>query len=122
MATVRKRTWQSGGETKQAWIADYFDQAGKRHQMAFKTKKAGGRLPRRRCMPIMPLSFVGARSKCHPRAKRVSGLLSPTLGAAHHIDMTAAAARAHQPVGAPIKHGGLDYRAAFSPGLGSTRC
>src|SRR5947209_8776893 len=34
---------KSGGETKQAWIADYFDQAGKRHQMAFKTKKQGDR-------------------------------------------------------------------------------
>jgi integrase len=39
MATVRKRTWESGGETKTAWIADYFDQEGKRHIKTFETKK-----------------------------------------------------------------------------------
>ena len=39
MATVRKRAWISGGEQKTTWLADYSDQAGKRHQMAFKTKK-----------------------------------------------------------------------------------
>jgi len=26
MASIRKRTWKSGGEIKTAWIADYFDQ------------------------------------------------------------------------------------------------
>ena len=40
MASIRKRTWQSGGEDKTAWIADYFDQAGKRHIKTFATKKA----------------------------------------------------------------------------------
>jgi integrase len=35
MATVRKRTWVSGGEVKTAWIADYFDQNGKRHIKTF---------------------------------------------------------------------------------------
>jgi integrase len=40
MASIRKRTWQSGGEEKTAWIADYFDQAGKRHIKTFSTKKA----------------------------------------------------------------------------------
>jgi integrase len=40
MATVRKRSWKSGDETKTAWIADYFDQAGKRHLKTFATKKA----------------------------------------------------------------------------------
>jgi integrase len=40
MATVRKRTWESGGEIKTAWIADYFDQEGKRHIQTFKTQKA----------------------------------------------------------------------------------
>ncbi len=40
MASVRKRTWVSGGETKAAWVADYFDQAGKRHLKTFATKKA----------------------------------------------------------------------------------
>ena len=39
MATVRKRSWQSGGEAKTAWVADYFDQAGKRHLKTFTTKK-----------------------------------------------------------------------------------
>src|SRR3954447_16266260 len=40
MASIRKREWKSGGETKTAWIADYFDQAGKRHIKTFSTKKA----------------------------------------------------------------------------------
>ena len=40
MASIRKRTWKSGGEDKAAWIADYFDQAGKRHIKTFSTKKA----------------------------------------------------------------------------------
>src|SRR5712691_12487735 len=39
MASIRKRTWKSGGDTKTAWIADYFDQAGKRHIKTCKTKK-----------------------------------------------------------------------------------
>jgi integrase len=40
MATVRKRSWKSSGEIKTAWIADYFDQGGKRHLKTFATKKA----------------------------------------------------------------------------------
>ena len=40
MASVRKRTWTSGGKAKTAWIADYFDQSGKRHQQAFPTRGA----------------------------------------------------------------------------------
>jgi integrase len=40
MATVRKRSWKSGGETKTAWIADYFDQHGQRHIKTCATKKA----------------------------------------------------------------------------------
>jgi integrase len=40
MASIRKRTWKSGGETKTAWIADYFDQEGKRHIKTHATKKA----------------------------------------------------------------------------------
>jgi integrase len=39
MATVRKRTWKTSGETKTAWVADYFDQHGDRHIKTFKTKK-----------------------------------------------------------------------------------
>jgi integrase len=39
VATVRKRTWESEGEVKTAWIADFFDQKGKRHIKTCKTKK-----------------------------------------------------------------------------------
>ena len=38
MASVRKRTWRSGGKDKTRWVADYFDQNGKRHQQQFRTK------------------------------------------------------------------------------------
>jgi integrase len=38
--SVRKRTWTtSKGVTKEAWIADYVDQSGKRHIETFKRKK-----------------------------------------------------------------------------------
>ena len=40
MATVRKRTWKTGGEVKTAWVADYFDQDGKRHLKTFKAQRA----------------------------------------------------------------------------------
>ncbi len=40
MASVSKRLWKSGGETKTAWVADYFDQDGNRHLKTFATKKA----------------------------------------------------------------------------------
>jgi integrase len=41
MATVRKRKWTTAaGEAREAWIATYNDQAGKRHIETFKTKKA----------------------------------------------------------------------------------
>jgi integrase len=40
MATVRKRSWRSGSDLKTAWIADYFDQQGKRHLKTHATKKA----------------------------------------------------------------------------------
>jgi integrase len=40
MAKVRKRTWRSGGETKSAWIVDYFDQDRRRRQRTFQHKKA----------------------------------------------------------------------------------
>ena len=39
MAKVRKRTWRSGGETKSAWIVDYFDQDRRRRQATFQHKK-----------------------------------------------------------------------------------
>jgi integrase len=38
MASIRKRSWKSGSEVKTAWVADYFDQAGKRHIKTFRTK------------------------------------------------------------------------------------
>lgn len=40
MASVRKRTWKHGDKTKTAWVADYFDQTGKRRLRTFETKKA----------------------------------------------------------------------------------
>jgi integrase len=40
MATVRKRTWTTKKGAKTAWIADYFDQEGKRHIETFPTQKA----------------------------------------------------------------------------------
>jgi len=39
MATVRKRSWQSGDEIRTAWVADYFDQDGRRHIKTCRTKK-----------------------------------------------------------------------------------
>jgi integrase len=38
--SVRKRSWKSKtGETKEAWIVDYRDQAGERHMKTFERKK-----------------------------------------------------------------------------------
>jgi integrase len=39
MATIRKRSWKSGSETKAAWVCDYSDQKGERHIKTFKTRK-----------------------------------------------------------------------------------
>src|SRR5687767_11852218 len=39
MATIRKRSWKSGGESKTAWICDYADQDGTRRLKTFKTRK-----------------------------------------------------------------------------------
>jgi integrase len=39
MASVRKRTWRSGGQDKTAWVVDYFDQQGKRRLKTCRTKK-----------------------------------------------------------------------------------
>jgi hypothetical protein len=39
MAKVRKPTWQNRKGEQTAWIADYFDQAGKRHIKTFERKK-----------------------------------------------------------------------------------
>src|SRR5436305_8288896 len=38
--SIRKRTWKTGDQIKTAWVADYFDQAGKRRMKTFATKKA----------------------------------------------------------------------------------
>jgi integrase len=41
MAKVRKRAWKGAdGASKTAWVADYTDQAGKRHIKTFGTRKA----------------------------------------------------------------------------------
>jgi integrase len=40
VASVRKRTWKTGAAVKTAWVADYFDQAGKRRLKTFDTRKA----------------------------------------------------------------------------------
>jgi integrase len=38
--SIRKRTWKTAkGEAKEAWVADYVDQAGKRHIKTFDRKK-----------------------------------------------------------------------------------
>ena len=40
MASVRKRTWTSAGETKTAWFVDYYDNRGNRQRKHFPTKRA----------------------------------------------------------------------------------
>ena len=39
MASIRKRTWVSGGAEKTAWVVDYKDQEGKRVLKTFATKR-----------------------------------------------------------------------------------
>ena len=39
MASIRKRTWKSGGIEQTAWVVDYKDQNGKRALKTFPTKK-----------------------------------------------------------------------------------
>lgn len=39
MASIRKRFWRTGGETKTAWVCDYLDGAGKRRLKTFQRKK-----------------------------------------------------------------------------------
>ena len=37
---IRKRIWKTkSGETREAWVVDYYDQAGERHVEAFAKKK-----------------------------------------------------------------------------------
>ena len=40
MASVRKRTWIAGGETKTAWLVDYYDSRAQRQRKHFANKKA----------------------------------------------------------------------------------
>jgi integrase len=40
MASIRKRTWHNKDGEQTAWVADYFDQKGKRHIKTCATKKA----------------------------------------------------------------------------------
>ena len=39
MASVRKRSWQSVGQSKTAWVVDYKDQSGTRRLKTFSTRK-----------------------------------------------------------------------------------
>lgn len=39
MASVRKREWESRGQQKIAWVADYFDNTGKRRLKTFRTQR-----------------------------------------------------------------------------------
>ena len=43
MATIRKRSWQTKGGERTAWVADYFDGAGTRRLKTFATRKDGRR-------------------------------------------------------------------------------
>jgi integrase len=45
MASIRKRTWKAGDTIKTAWVADYFDQHGKRHLKTFRQKKEADAWP-----------------------------------------------------------------------------
>jgi integrase len=38
MASIRKRAWACGGESRTAWVVDYFDQGGKRRLKTFAKK------------------------------------------------------------------------------------
>jgi integrase len=40
MATVRKRTWETSGEAKAAWLVDYTDSHGRRQRRHFATKRS----------------------------------------------------------------------------------
>jgi integrase len=37
--SVRRRSWQSKGETKTAWVVDYCDQRGRRHIKTFAQRR-----------------------------------------------------------------------------------
>jgi integrase len=39
VASIRKRSWTSGGENRTAWVVDYFDQNRMRHIKTFERKK-----------------------------------------------------------------------------------
>ena len=39
MASIRKRTWKTDGETHTAWAVDFVDQTGERHRRQFSTKR-----------------------------------------------------------------------------------
>jgi hypothetical protein len=40
MATIRKRSWESGGEVRTSWVCDYADQGGTRRLRTFATRRA----------------------------------------------------------------------------------
>ena len=62
VASVRKRTWKTGGVVKTAWVADYFDQAGKRRLKTFDTRKAAD------AWLVNARHEVGARVSIPPQA------------------------------------------------------
>ena len=39
MASIRKRLWKRGGETRSAWSVDWSDASGARHRRQFQTKR-----------------------------------------------------------------------------------
>jgi integrase len=39
MASIRKRTWKTDGETRTAWTVDFVDQTGARHRRQFSTRR-----------------------------------------------------------------------------------
>jgi hypothetical protein len=62
---------------------------------------------------VIGLSHVGARLKCHRLWPNVGGLQLSPLARHHHVDLTAAALRAHKPLAA-FEDGHLS---AVAPGL-----
>jgi integrase len=80
MASIRKRTWTSGGETKTAWICDYADQHGKRRLKTFKTRKAAD------TWSVQALHEVS-------RGVHLPETTAPTLGQAAERWLASAAAR-----------------------------
>jgi integrase len=96
MASIRRRTWKSGTKNKSAWIADYFDQHGKRHQVAFeKRSDAADELARIQVdvrqgthSPISSSITVAEAAELWVEKGRLEGLERSTLkGYRNHVDL-----------------------------------